>query len=93
MRRIDEASGKLVGLSKSREQVVVKMVANIIHIENEKSKKGRIVTYEEALEDIGLHDNIHKLLGMIKIDLFTRIWSSADRSAFCNGICTYGCYN
>ena len=69
------------------------MVANIIHIENEKSKKGRIVTYEEALEDIGLHDNIQQLLRMIKIDLFTRIWTSADRSTFCNGFCAYGRYN
>ena len=69
------------------------MVANIMHIENEKGKKGRIVSYEEALEDIGLHDNIQQLPGIINIDLFVRIWSSTNRSAFCNGICTYGCYN
>jgi len=54
------------------------MVVNIIHIENEKNKKGRIVTYEEALDDIGLHNNIQQQPKMIKIRLFPRIWSSAD---------------
>lgn len=69
------------------------MVVNIIHIENEKNKKGRIVTYEEALDDIGLHNNIQQQPKMIKIRLFPRIWSSTDRSAICNGIRTYGCHN
>lgn len=66
------------------------MVGNIIYIEDEKNNKGRIVTYEEALEDIGLHDHILQLVKMIKIDLFPRIRASADRSAFCNGFCAYG---